>query len=172
MNIDITNYLRLNPVDVILVCISTLIICLIAKHFFWDVILDYFQKRHDAIAANIQAGEEAKESGESYKAQYETKLANAKSEAHEMIDTATRNAKEERKEILAKAKQEADVLKQKALEDIEREKVQAQKEMKQAIADVAFEAAKQIVKKELDDSVAQTYVDDFIKRAGDDTWQE
>lgn len=44
MNIDITNYLRINPVDMALVCISTFIICLVAKHFFWDVILDYFQK--------------------------------------------------------------------------------------------------------------------------------
>lgn len=171
MNIDITNYLRLNPVDVILVCISTLIICLVAKHFFWDVILDYFQKRHDAIHANIKAGEEAKEAGETYKAQYETQLANARSEAHEIMDAATRNAGEERKEILAKAKQEADVLKNKALEDIEREKVQAQKEMKQTIADVAFEAAKQIVKKEIDEPVAQKYVDDFIRHAGDDSWQ-
>ena len=41
MNIDITNYLRINPVDMALVCISTFIICLVAKHFFWDVILDY-----------------------------------------------------------------------------------------------------------------------------------
>ena len=30
MNIDITNYLRINPVDMALVCISTLIICLVA----------------------------------------------------------------------------------------------------------------------------------------------
>ena len=77
MNIDITNYLRINPVDMALVCISTLIICLVAKHFFWDVITDYFQKRHDAIAADIQAGSDARKAGEDYKVQYETQMANA-----------------------------------------------------------------------------------------------
>ena len=43
--------------------------------------------------------------------------------------------------------------------------------MKQTIVDVAFEAAKAIVKKEMDESKQQAYVDDFIEHAGDDTWQ-
>jgi F-type H+-transporting ATPase subunit b len=73
--------------------------------------------------------------------------------------------------VLAKAREEAENLKQKALADIEREKVQAQKEMKQTITDVAFEAAEKIIKKELDEKDQQRYVDDFIEHAGDDTWQ-
>ncbi len=35
MNINIENYLRLNFIDMILVLISTVLICLIAKKFFW-----------------------------------------------------------------------------------------------------------------------------------------
>ena len=171
MNINIDNYLRLDPVDVILVCISTLILCLVAKHFFWDVIMDYFQKRHDAIAADIAAGEEARIAGDEYKARYETQMSGVKHEAHEIIETAKKHAGEERKEIVGKAKAEAEVIKEKAMHDIEREKVQAQKEMKQTITDVAFEAAKQIVKKEIDQDTQREYVDDFIEHAGDDTWQ-
>lgn len=171
MNIDITNYLRLDPVDVILVCISTLIICLVAKHFFWDVVLDFFQKRHDLIAADIQAGETARKEGEDYKLQYENQLANAREEAHAIIDSATKNASEERKEVLNKARNEAQGIKEKALADIEREKVQAQKELKQTITDVAFQAAEKIIKKEIDEKDQQKYVDEFIEHAGDDTWQ-
>lgn len=171
MNIDITNYLRLDLMDVILVCISTLIICLVAKHFFWDVILDYFQKRHDAIAADIQAGEHARQAGEEYKIQYESQLSNARNEAHAIIESAQKNAKEERKDVLNKARVEAESIKEKALADIEREKVQAQKEMKQTITDVAFVAAEKIIKKELDEKDQQKYVDDFIEHAGDEPWQ-
>lgn len=43
--------------------------------------------------------------------------------------------------------------------------------MKQAIVDVAFEAAKQIVDKEIDEQAHKRYVDDFIEHAGDETWQ-
>ena len=171
MNIEITDYLRLDPVDVILVCISTLIICLVAKHFFWDVVLDFFQKRHDAIAADIAAGETARKEGEGYKVQYEEQLANARNEAHAIIDSATKNASEERKEVLNKARSEAQGIKEKALADIEREKVQAQKELKQTITDVAFEAAEKIIKKEIDEKDQQKYVDEFIEHAGDDSWQ-
>ena len=131
--------------DVILVCISTLILCLVAKHFFWDVILDYFKKRHDLIAADIQAGEDAKIAGDTYKARYEQVMANAKDEAHEIVETAVKHAGEEKKEIVAKAKQEAQHIKEKAHQDMEREKVQAQSEMKQAVVDVAFEDRKSVV---------------------------
>lgn len=171
MDIDITNYLRINPVDMALVCISTLIICLVAKHFFWDVILEYFQKRHDAIQADIDAGASAHKAGEDYKVQYETQLANIKGEAHEILETAKRSASLEKKEILASARSEAEGMKAKAIQDIEREKVQAQKEMRQTITDVAFEAASKIIGKELNEEDQQKYVDEFIEHAGDDSWQ-
>lgn len=171
MDIDITNYLRLNPVDMALVCISTFIICIIAKHFFWDVITTYFQQRSDAIQADIDAGTNARSAGEEYKIQYETQLADVKGEAHEILESAKRNAVLEKKEILHKARNEAEGIKTKAMQDIEREKVQAQKEMKQTITDVAFKAAEKIIQKEMDENDQQKYVDEFIKHAGDDTWQ-
>lgn len=171
MDININNYLRLNPTDMILVCISTFIICLIAKHYFWDTILDYFAKREAAIKEDIEAGIQARLDGEQYKVQYVTQMAEAKGEAHELLETAKRNALLEKKEILGKARNEADGLKTKAYQDIEREKVQAQKEMKQTITDVAFMAAGKIIKKELDEDAQKKYVDEFIEHAGDDTWQ-
>lgn len=171
MNIDISNYLRLDLVDVLLVCISTFILCLVAKHFFWDYILDYFEKRHQAIADDIRAGELARQEGETYKAQYAQEMASVKTQAHDIMETAQKHAKEEKKEILTIAKKEADSIKSKARSDMEREKVQAEGEMKKAISDVAFEAAKQIVKKEIDEKRQRDYIDDFIEHAGDNTWQ-
>lgn len=171
MNIDISNYLRLNLVDVILVCISTFILCLVAKHFFWDYVLNYFEMRHQAIASDIRAGEEARIMGETYKAQYEEQMAEVKDKAHDIIEVAQKHAGEEKKEILTIAKNEAENIKSKARNDMVREKIQAEKEMRKAISDVAFEAAKQIVKKEIDEDQQRGYIDDFIQHAGDDTWQ-
>lgn len=36
VDFNIDNYLRISPTDVILVLISTALIILFAKHFFWD----------------------------------------------------------------------------------------------------------------------------------------
>lgn len=171
MDINISDYLRLNFVDMALVLVSTLILCMLGKHFFWDLIVDYFQKRHDAIEADIQAGNDAKIAGETYKAQYEERLSHAKGEARAIIETAQRLASEEKKEVIVKARQEAEIIKVKAHEDMEREKQQAQSEMRKTIVDVAFEAAKHIVKKEIDENEQQTYVNDFIEHAGENKWQ-
>lgn len=171
MNIDITNYLRIDLVDMVLVCISTLILCLVAKRFFWDVILDFFKAREEAIQADIDAGTSARALGEEYKMQYEMQMVNVKHEAHDILESAKKNASAEKKEVLHKAKEEAEGIKKKALQDIEREKVHARKQMQQTITDVAFDAAEKIIKKELTPNDHQKYVDEFIEHAGDDTWQ-
>ena len=171
MDFDINAYLRLNPMDMIMVCVSTLIIVAVAKHFFWDKVLAYLDARKAAIQADIDAGLQSKEAGEQYKGQYEEQMANARGEAHELLESAKANAVQEKREILAAARGEAEAVKEKARKDIEREKVQARAEMKDAIVDVAFEAAKQIVNKELDESTHKQYVDDFIEHAGDESWQ-
>ena len=171
MDFDINAYLRLNPMDMIMVCVSTLIIIAIAKHFFWDKVLAYLDARKAAIQADIDAGTQSREAGEQYKRQYEEQMANARGEAHEILESAKANAVQEKREILAAARGEAEAVKEKARKDIEREKVQARAEMKDAIVDVAFEAAKQIVNKELDESTHKQYEDDFIEHAGDESWQ-
>ena len=58
MDFDINAYLRLNPMDMIMVCVSTLIIIAIAKHFFWDKVLAYLDARKAAIQADIAGKQE------------------------------------------------------------------------------------------------------------------
>lgn len=168
---DINAYLRLNIGDIVIVCISTFLIVLIAKHFFWDKVTAYLDGRKAAIQADIDAGLQERAAGEQLKVQYEQQLAGAKGEAHAILENAKANAAQEKREILAAAKQEAESVKEKARKDMEREKVAARAEMKDAIVDVAFEAAKRIVDKELDAQAHKKYVDDFIEHAGDETWQ-
>ncbi|MCI8851272.1 MAG: F0F1 ATP synthase subunit B [Erysipelotrichaceae bacterium] len=171
LDFDIYAYLRLSPTDVIIVCISTFLLVIFAKRFFWDKVLAFLDARKAAIQADIDSGEKQRMEGEAYKEQYEKRLADASKEAHELIETAKANAANEKRELLYAAKNEADNMKAKALADIEREKSAAQDEMKQAIVNVAFEAAKQIVDKEIDEKTHQRYVDEFIEHAGDETWQ-
>lgn len=171
VNFDINAYLRLNFVDMIMVCISTLLIVLIAKHFFWDKVVAYLNARTAAIQADIDAGKEERNAGERYKEEYATHMANAKEEAHAILESAKATAAQEKREILQEARVGAEALKTKAQLDIEREKANVKEEMKQAIVEVAFSAAQQIVEKELDEKTHKKYVDEFIDHAGDDSWQ-
>ena len=76
----------------------------------------------------------------------------------------------QKKKITQNAKNQADHIKRKAQEEIERDKRNAQKEMREAISDVAIEAAKKLVEKEMDEKIQKQFVQDFIDQAGDKEW--
>lgn len=167
---NIDNYLRISLTDVALVCISTFLIVLIAKKFFWDKLLTLIENRQALIQENIDSSIQIKKEAEDVKAQYDEKMKNAGKEAHEILESARQGASQEKQQILEQTQNEVSRIKQQAKEDIERDKRNAEKEMKAAISEVAMEAAKKLVEKEMDEETQKKFVDDFIDKAGNTKW--
>ena len=167
VDFNVANYLRINLQDMIMTLISTILIVLFAKHFFWDKILAFVQKRQDLIQDNIDSSEDLKKAALAQKEKYDVQMQHAGQDAHVIIETARVNATQQKKEILDQANSEAARIKAKAQEDIDRDRLKAQDEMKEAISDVAIEAAKKLVDKEMDESTQRKFVDDFLAKAGD-----
>lgn len=163
----IENYLRISLTDVILVMISTILIVLIAKKFFWSKLVAFVEKRQQLVQANIDSSLALKKEAEDLKDQYDKQIKSAGQEANVILENARAQATQEKKQILSKAQQEAVLLKQKAQEDIEREKRNAQNSMKDAIGEVAVDVAKRFVANQMDEETQKKYVDDFISEAGD-----
>lgn len=170
ISFNIDNYLRINLQDVTMVLVSTALIILFAKHFFWNKIIALIEKRQALIQENIDASAVIKAQAQEMKSQYDEKMKHAGQDAHQIIETARNSANEQKQEILAQAENEANRLKEKAQEDIERDRLKAQAELKNAIGDVAIEAAKKLVKKEMDDQTQRQFVDEFIAEVGDSQW--
>lgn len=172
MNIsfNIDNYLRINLQDMIMVLVSTALIILFAKHFFWDKIIALIEKRQALIQENIDSSVAIKAEAIDLKSQYDEKMKHAGQDAHQIIETARSSANEQKQEILAQAENEANRLKEKAQEDIERDRLKAEAQLKNAISDVAIEAAKKLVNKEMDDQTQRQFVDDFIAEVGESQW--
>ena len=167
VDFNVANYLRINLQDMIMTLISTILIVLFAKHFFWDKILAFVKKRQDLIQDNIDSSEDLKKAALAQKDKYDVQMQHAGQDAHVIIETARVNATQQKKEILDQANSEAARIKAKAQEDIDRDRLKAQDEMKEAISDVAIEAAKKLVDKEMDESTQRKFVDDFLAKAGD-----
>ena len=170
IDFNIDNYLRISLTDVVLVLVSTCIIILIAKHFFWDKLLEFMEKRQAIIQDNIDSSEKMKQEAMAQKEEYDAKLKNAGKEAHSIIESAKARGEQEKEEIIQNAQNQAEHIKKKAHEEIERDKRNAQKEMREVISDVAIEAAKKLVQKEMDEETQKQFVDDFIAQAGDKEW--
>ncbi|SUO03920.1 ATP synthase F0 sector subunit B [Faecalicoccus pleomorphus] len=166
----IENYLRISLTDVILVMISTILIVLIAKKFFWSKLVAFVEKRQQLVQANIDSSLALKKEAEDLKDQYNKQIMSAGQEANVILENARAQATQEKKQILSKAHQEAVLLKQKAQEDIEREKRNAQNSMKDAIGEVAVDVAKRFVADQMDEETQKKYVDDFLSEAGDKSW--
>ena len=103
---NIDNYLRISLTDVVLVCISTFLIVLIAKKFFWDKLLAYIQKRQDMIQDNIDSSVKIKEEAQSIKERYDEKMKNAGKEAHAILESARASAAQEKQQILNQTQDE------------------------------------------------------------------
>lgn len=174
MNINIDNYLRLNIQDAVMVLISTILIILFVKKFFWNYVREYLDARQAHIQSELDESAAKLKESEALKEQYEEKMANAKTEAKEIIAIAKENASKEAGNIVSKAKSNASAIKEKAALDIENEKAKVKEQIKEEISEVAFLAAAKVVEKELDEKTHKKYVDDFIEqaeKAGDGSWQ-
>ncbi|MDQ0360594.1 F0F1 ATP synthase subunit B [Breznakia pachnodae] len=172
MGINIDNYLRINLVDMGLVLISTFLIIVIARKFFWRYAKDYLDGRAAHIQSELDESQSNLQASEEMKQQYEEKLAGARAEATEIVSSAKQRATTEASAIVGDARNNAAIMKEKALHDIEREKANVREQIKEEISEVAFMAAKKVVEKELDEDVHKKYVKDFIEKAEDDeSWQ-
>lgn len=172
MDINIDNYLRLNIQDAIMVLISTILIVLFVKKFFWKHVQAYLEARAAHIQSELDQSALNLQASENLKVQYEEKMANVKSEAKEIISIAKDNATKEASEIVLKAKENATQLKNRAAFEIENEKAKVREQMKEEISEVAFMAAKKVIAKELDEQTQKKYVEDFIDKAGEGSWQD
>ena len=172
--INIDNYLRLDVQDAIMVLISTILIVMFVKKFFWNYVHEYLDARQAHIQNELEESAAKLKESEELKMQYEEKMAGVKSEAKEIIAIAKEDASKDAQGIVAKAKDNAQAMKEKAALDIENEKAKVKDAIKEEISEVAFLAAAKVVGKELDEDIHKKYVDDFIEqaeKAGDDTWQ-
>ncbi len=170
IDFNVSNYLRISLTDVVMVLISTGLIILFAKHFFWDKILGFVQARQDFIQENIDSSVQLKSEALAQKEQYDNKMKEAGKDAHEIIEGARANANEQKKQILESAHSEAERIKERAQEEMARDRIKAQDQMKEAISDVAIEAAKKLVNKEMDAATQKQLVDEFIAQAGQQEW--
>lgn len=170
MDIQISNYLALNILDMIVVLISTAIILFVGKKYFWSVIMDYFQKREAFVEGELSAARHNRESSEATLAKYRETMNNAKGEAQELMDQAKHAAEMERRAILEKAKNEAEIVKAQAQQEIEKQKVAQAKVIKEEMSEIAFLAAQKFVSKELDETNYKEYIDEFIEHAGNESW--
>lgn len=166
VEINIADKLFPNLFTMITQLLSTGVLFYFFKKFLYGPLQTYLGKRAEFIESNIT---EAKDMNAKAKIHMEEseKLAKAGAlEYREVVEKAKQDAQIQASKIIEDAKATASQRLTQAEKQIESEKEKAQNEMRQEMVEIAMEATKKVVQKEMDENVNRELIQDFINEVG------
>ena len=125
--------------------------------------LKAIDEREAKISGDLEQAEKAKEDAEKNLASLNQRLAEARSEAEEIVSNSRSAAEKIAETIKQSAKDEATKILEKAQAAIQAEKDSALNELRKEVTDLAVGAANKIILANLDAKGQQKLVDEYIK---------
>lgn len=157
----------INPSTAIFAIINFAILVVLLKVFLYKPVCNMLDSRKQEVANNLKSAEDAKLEAQKLKDEYAAQIQNARSEAQDIINQATKIGEQTRADIVNEAREEATRLVAKAQDEIVREKTEALNEIRNEIADLAVLAASKVVGKTIDVADHQNMVNNFVKEVGE-----
>ena len=150
--------------------ITVLVLFLILKKFFFEKVHNFMEERENEVRTQFETAEENNRLAEQKLMDYEERIKNYQSEGREIIKAAKDDAKVQAQSILDDAKEKARVAIEKSEAEIERQKNNARRELKDEIGSLAVMAAERIIEKELSDRNQSEIVGKIIREAEEGRW--
>lgn len=147
--------------------INIFLLYLILKKLLFKPVKNMIDSRQKEVDDMFSDAENAKANAEAMEAEYKEKLAVASAESEEIVKNAIRKAQLKEEEILKEADEKAAKKLERAEEQIAMEKKQAQNDVKNEIADIAFSIAAQVIERDVNEKEHQELIDDFIDKLGE-----
>ncbi len=155
--------LEINPGVAIWTIITFLILVMILKKVAWKPILDALTHREETIRKALEDAQRAKEEAERLMEENKRNLARAEEEVQKIIREGRETAERIRAEILDKARKEADMMIERAKEEIERHREQAMLQLRAQVADLALEVASKLIGEVLSEQKHRKLVEKYLQ---------
>lgn len=152
--------------NILVTICNTIITFLIVKKFLFKPVRKILAARAEEVQAMYDQAEADRAEAATMKKDYTESIANAKAEAAQITQSATRRATVRSEEILAEASRQATDLKKKAEQSIEMERKKAMNEIKDEIADLSIMIASKVVEKDINEADHKRMIEDFIDKVG------
>ncbi len=150
----------------IFVALNLLILYFFMRKFLFKPVTEFMEKRKNSIDQALKDADQAKlEAAESRKS-YEEQIKKIREESDRLLNEARIRATHEYDGIIAAAKKDALAIVEKGRQDVEREREEMLRQVKQQIAALAIAAATQVVQANMDTDSNKSMVDKFIDEAG------
>ena len=143
-------------INLVFTIINLLVLYLLMKKFLFGPIIKVMDVRKAMIDQQFAGAKEQEDQAKALKEQYEGALKSAREESFQIMEQARKEAKAQASAMLAKAQ-----------EDINTERENAMRQMKDDVASLAMEAAGKIIGKNSGADQDLSLYDQFIEKAGD-----
>lgn len=157
------------PWTIIAQICNLLIQAALFKKFLFKPVKKIIAERQAQVNQIYDAANEAEQIANEHKDNYSKLLAGAKSEATEIVRSATATAQSRGDELVRQAQQDVSYMKQKAQSDIAQERKKALNEVKDEISEIAMEIASRVVEKEISAQDHTALVETFIEKLGEES---
>lgn len=142
------------------------------KRFAWTTILQRIDERRDRIASQLQGIEEAKQSIETLRKEYDAKLSHIEEEARRRVQESVSEGQRVGLEIQQQAREEARAILEKARTNIDLEVAKAKVQLRDQIVDLVIETSEQFIVARLGEAehrrLAEEFVQQLERQSGDD----
>jgi F-type H+-transporting ATPase subunit b len=134
--------------------------------FAFPPITKMLDERAAKIRESLEKAEDTRVEAERLLEEYKVQMAEARSEATQVIEQGRKVAESMKAEIIAKAKEEAEAEKAKAIEAIKAEKATAMGELQAQVADLSVAVAGKIIGTSLSKKDHEALIDSFLAEVG------
>ena len=160
------SFVGINPFTMIFAWINLLILYIFLKKLLFKPIKNMIDSRQKEIDDMYSTANEAKESAEAMRIEYEEKLEKANEKSEEILKNAVRKAQLREEEILREADAKAQAVLERAEAEIELEKRRAINEVKDEVSEMAIGIAAAVIERDITPDEHSDMIDEFIKNMG------
>ncbi len=159
--------ISVNIWQIIISLANLLIMFLVIRRFLFKPVQKMLETRKKQVDTIYAEAKESRSAADSLKREYENKMASAREEADGLVRSAVQTAQKRSDAIMAEAASQASHMKQKAEEEIAKEKQQMLQDVRGEISDIAVSIAGKVVEREISAEDHRDFVDDFIRNVGE-----
>ena len=154
-------------INLVFTIINLLVLYLLMKKFLFGPIIKVMDVRKAMIDQQFAGAKEQEDQAKALKDQYEGALKSAREESFQIMEQARKEAKAQADKTVEDTQAKVSAMLAKAQEDINTERENAMRQMKDDVASLAMEAAGKIIGKNSGADQDLSLYDQFIEKAGD-----
>jgi F-type H+-transporting ATPase subunit b len=142
--------------------VNLVILLLLLRAVLYKPVLNMLDQRAQHIKQGLHDAELATQKASQAEAEYQRRMEEAKRQAQGIIEQAAAQARKVQEETLTKAQGEAQELLTRAHQQIDAERQEALRAMRQQVAELALAISSKLISQSLDDQTHRRLIDEFL----------